>query len=117
VNRKIFNYFEIAASMARSKEDGRSFLLGAIGIRSDGVMVKALNSISEVPNRRCHAEYRLASRLDYGATIYVARVKLIDQTFGMSKPCKNCQKMLASRKVKKVYYTISQNEYGIWYPE
>jgi tRNA(Arg) A34 adenosine deaminase TadA len=112
MNRKIFNFFEIAAKTARSKTDGRSFLLGCVAIRNDGVMVKSLNSSSELPNRMAHAEYRIANRIDYGAVVYVARVKLIDGSFGMARPCHSCMKILVARKVSKIYYTIDKEEYG-----
>jgi tRNA(Arg) A34 adenosine deaminase TadA len=115
MNKKIFNFFEIAARTAKSKVDERSFLLGCVAVRNDGAIVKALNSASELPNRQAHAEYRIASRIDYGATVYVARVRLMDGTFGMAKPCRDCMKILMARKVRKIYYTISQKEYGTIY--
>lgn len=113
MNRKIFNYFEIAARTAQSKTDGRSFLLGCAAIRKDGVLVKALNSPTEMPNRQVHSEYRCAKKLDIGATVYVARVRLDNYQFGMAKPCRDCMKVLISRRVKSIYYTISHNEFGV----
>jgi tRNA(Arg) A34 adenosine deaminase TadA len=111
---KIFNYLEIAAMTAKSKEDKRSYLLGAVGIRNDGALVKALNSPTESPNRQCHSEYRLAKKLDRGATVYVARVRIDNGAFGMARPCPSCQKILTSRGVLKVYYSIDKNTYGVW---
>src|SRR5271165_3504233 len=113
MNNKIFSYFEIAGKTAMSKSDSRSFLLGAIAIRKDGVMVRALNSPTEMPNRQIHAEYRICSKIDYGATVYIARVRLIDGKFGMARPCKWCFKALASKRVKKIYYTINHDEFGV----
>jgi tRNA(Arg) A34 adenosine deaminase TadA len=113
MNNKIWNYFEIAGKTAMSKNDSRSFILGAIAIRKDGVMVKALNSPTEMPNRQIHAEYRVSKKIDCGATIYVARIRLVDNKFGMARPCHNCMKILASKRVKKIYYTIDHDEFGI----
>lgn len=113
-NRKsIFNYFQISAKTATSKKDRRSFLLGAVGVRSDGVMVKALNGPTFFPVPCAHAEARLAKKLDYYATVYVARVRLGDGEFAISKPCDNCMRALKAKKVKKIYYSISNDEYGI----
>ena len=117
MNKKIFNFFEIAAKIAVSKEDCRSFLLGAIAIRNDGAMVKALNSPTEYKNRMVHAECKLCRKIDHNAEVYVARVRLIDYKFGMAKPCFACQKILKTKKVNKVYYTINQTHYGIWFPQ
>jgi tRNA(Arg) A34 adenosine deaminase TadA len=113
MNNKIFNFLEIAGKTATSRQDGRSFMLGAVAIRKDGVMVRSLNSPTQEPDRQVHAEYRVASKIDYGAIIYVARIRLIDGKFGMARPCKSCLKVLISKKVKKIYYTIDHDEYGI----
>lgn len=118
MKRKIWHFFEIAAELATKKKDildKRAYFLGAIGIRQDGTIVASINGSSTSPKRQAHCEYRLASKLDFGATIYVARVRKGDGSFAMAKPCRNCQKVLRSKKVKKVYYTISQNEYGVLY--
>lgn len=113
MKKQIFNYFEIAAATATSKLDNRAFLLGAVGIRKDGVMVKALNSPTEFPNRFVHAEKRCSVKLDYGAEIYVARVRLDTLKFGLARPCANCMKALIHKRVRRIYYTISHNEFGI----
>lgn len=117
MNRKILSFFEVAARTATSKVDKRSFLLGAIGIRNDGVMVRSLNSPTENKNRKVHAECKLCRKLDYGAeAVYVARVRLDNFEFGMARPCSSCRKILKTKRVKRVFYTISQNSYGVWYP-
>src|ERR1039457_6921728 len=98
MNNKIFNYFEIAAKLAHARDDERTFLIGAVAIRGDGTMISSINMPSKIPNRIAHAEYRLHKKLDYGAIVYVARMRLIDMDFGMSRPCEDCQRVLASRK-------------------
>ena len=115
MNKKIFSYFEIAAKLAEKKSalDKRSFLLGAIGIRNDGTMVSTINGSSESPNRHAHAEKKLTRQLDHGATVYVVRTRLSDGSFAMARPCQPCFKALISKKVKTIYYSISDVEYGI----
>lgn len=112
MRREIFDYFNIAAKLTTAKEDKRSFLLGSIAIRSDGAMVSAINSASETPNRLLHSEYRLAKKCDVGSVVYVCRVRLLDGSFGMSRPCHSCMKTMISRGVSKVYYSISNNSFG-----
>lgn len=116
MQRKIWNYFQMAGRMALSKQDRRTYLLGAIGVRNDGCMVSSMNGPSPVPTREVHAEYKLCRKLDHDAVVYIARVRVGDGAFVNAKPCASCRKMLRSRRVKKVYYTISNTEYGIWYP-
>lgn len=72
-----------------------------------------MNAPSTVPDRTAHAEARLCKKLDYNSTVYVARVKLCNGQFGISRPCSSCMKTLMSKKVKRVYYTISEKEYGV----
>ena len=114
--KQIFNYFDIAAKLTTSKNDNRAFLLGSVAVRNDGVLVTAINSPTEFPNRQVHSEYRISKKIDHKATIYVVRVRLKDNQFAMARPCLNCQKALICKKVHRVYYTISQIEWGYWNP-
>ena len=76
------------------------------------------NSVYVVPDPRTqsgvHAEARairkaLADGIDLeGATIYVARV-LKSGKPAMSKPCVNCQELLKSVGIRKVFYTIDRS--------
>ena len=113
MNNKIWNYFEIAGKLASYKAGEKSFLLAACAHRGDGAFVSAVNSISQQPNRLLHAEKRICNKLDYGATVYVARVRLLDGEFALSKPCFSCEKALRSKRVARVYYTIDQHNFGV----
>lgn len=110
--KTIFNYFEIASKLAFSRRDGRSFFLGAIGVRRDGKIVHAINGSSKIPTRQAHCEYRLSTKLDVGSIVYLVRIRR-DGLLGNSKPCHNCQKALRTVGVKRVYYSIQNNEYGV----
>lgn len=114
-NNKIWKYFDLCREQAVSKMDRRTFRLGALGLRNDGVMVSAINGPTDEPRPHVHAEFRLCSKLDHDAVVFVARVRR-DGSFGMARPCPNCQRVLKSRQVKKVYFTISDEEYGIFFP-
>jgi len=51
-----------------------------------------------------------------GCTIYVARLRSPESKYGevgLSRPCNICQKVLLSYGLKKAYYTINDNEYGV----
>jgi hypothetical protein len=113
MRRNIFAYFEVAAQTAQSKKDARSFLLGAIGIRSDGVMVKALNGPTAYPIPAAHAESRCCKKCDIGAIIYVARIAIGSGKFANSRPCKYCQNTMRSRGIRLAYYTINSSEFGM----
>lgn len=102
--------------------DVREALIGAIGERTDGAIVFSRNSavLDTTGNTGepfcfapCHAEWRLAKKLDTGSTVYVARVKK-DGTLAMARPCGDCERVLRSRKVVRVYFTVSPVSYGVW---
>lgn len=111
MNNNIKKYLKLATNSALKGELERSYLVGAVGVRCDGAVVYARNSIVQFPNRQAHAEYRLSRKLDVGSTVYVARVTK-NGLDAIARPCHSCQKVLASSGVKKVYYTIGENEYG-----
>lgn len=119
------NLLFLAAKFAlpRIPNDPRNYHLGCVGIRADGVLVSSQNgavsgcvkkhtrhSLPEV-----HAEVRVIKKLGKYGTIYVARVNKINNGFTMAKPCKMCETLIRSAKVNKVYYSISDSEYGIWF--
>jgi tRNA(Arg) A34 adenosine deaminase TadA len=118
-----------AALVSRLKADDRRFYVGAIGIRKDGTKVRAYNGNPKEPDRYHHAEYRLSRKLDRGSTVYVARALRgagIRPAFrgtghsqvggysliGTAKPCHNCEKVLRYSGVTRVYYSITDTEWG-----
>lgn len=118
----------ISASQVAVPNDGmdkRNFWLGAIGIRHDGVSVSSKNGASAfsvsvetyhlTPNS--HAEGRVLRKLGKYGIVYVARVLRQDRSLAMARPCSMCQIRLRAYNVRKVYYTIDNNHYGIWYPD
>ena len=62
-----------------------------------------------------HAEGRVLRKMDYGGVLYIARVKRKDYTLALSAACPMCQIKIKSKGIRKVYYTINDFQYGIWY--
>jgi len=110
----VWKAFELAGKVANLKEDQRVHRLGAVGIRSDGVIVAAPNAPAPDVTPAVHAEARLSRKLDKGATVYVVRVSN-DPVFKykLARPCPSCQNHLRKRRVERVYYSISDTEYGV----
>ena len=108
-------------AMPKDKNDPRSFWIGVVGCRSDGVLVSSRNGAVHsttttnyqlIPSS--HAEGRIVKKLDKGSTIYVARVLRKDGSFAMAFPCGMCRITIKSHKIKKVYFTIDNFHYGVW---
>lgn len=116
MKRKVFDYFEICGKLAvqsSERDQRKSFLLASIGIRKDGAMVRAVNSGAFLPTIDAHSEWRLCKRLDLGTKeVYVARIRLLNGEFAMARPCDQCYRALWRKRVEKIYYTISQKEFG-----
>lgn len=103
-------------------EDKRSFLIGAIGIRSCGTIVGSANgsAIIQESDRRhyyppAHAEHRLSRKLNNNSIVFVARVGVgkDNRCFKNARPCDTCIRVMRSRGISCVYYTISDDEYGV----
>ena len=126
---QILNYLRMASQVAIPNEneadlDYREIWIGSVGIRSDGAIVSAKNGsifttdtgddfqlIPEV-----HAERRVIRKMDWGGILFVARVRRVDLTWAMSRPCPTCQMFIKSKGVKQVFYTINKTQFGRWYP-
>lgn len=107
-----WRYLALAASCAPAHgEDRRTFLLGAVGVRSDGVVVKSRNGSYRERCPAGHAEARLSRKLDVGSTVFVARI-LRSGGLALAAPCKDCRRSLRSRGVRHVYYTIDSDTFG-----
>ncbi len=114
---------KLAAEIAIPTKDNdqRHYWLGAVGKRSDGVIVSARNGSVVISNSsiattfpQAHAEYRCIKKMDSGGIVYVARV-LRNGQLGLSKPCKDCEGSMRARGIKKVCYSINDDEYGTLY--
>lgn len=108
-------YLHMAAKLAAKGDSNKNYLHGCIGIRSDGAIVKADNSLTREPVPSSHAEFRVCKKLDKGSVIYVARILRANNEWANSKPCPTCSAYIKNSCVKAVYYTISHNEYGVWH--
>lgn len=105
--------------------DKRSFLFGGICIRKDGTMVTARNGAVTFSTTirdyqmlpSSHVEGRLLRKAGHGASMFISRVSRKDGSFCCSRPCGMCRVRLKSFLVEKVFYTIDENHYGVFYPK
>ena len=105
-------YFRQAKKIAIKAADRRKYRLGAVGVRKDGIVVTACNLPTKCPEPQAHAEARLTKKLDYGSTVYVVRVTR-DNSLTIARPCESCIRIMRIRGVKKCFYSINENEYGV----
>ena len=103
--------FNVARETAHA-QDKRISWHGAVGVRPDGPIVKSRNSPVIEAFKCAHAEARVCKKLNSGSTVYVVRIGRTDGKLRLSKPCKNCERTMRLRGVKKCYYSITEGEYG-----
>lgn len=108
-------FFDIAAKVAKIQDNERNYRLGAVAMRKDGVLVASSNLPTPFKNPDCHAEHRVLRKAGHGATLFVARIDRAGG-FRLAKPCPDCQNLCRHLKVKRVYYTIEGNTYGVMTP-
>ena len=114
---KVERYFRLAKTVAAKgdiSDAKRKYRLGAVGIRSDGTVVTANNVPCRQPNDRAqsHAEARLVRKLNHGSEMYVVRI-LHNNALGNACPCIKCQNAMRLRGIRRVYYSISDDQYGV----
>ena len=97
---------ELAAKEALKADDQRQHRIGAVGIRSDGVVVRAKNGPALNLAPQVHAETRLAKKLDVGSVVFVARVSRLNKLV-LAKPCPHCMRVLRSVGVRVVVFTTN----------
>lgn len=103
--------FALAARAAGSLDD-RRYRLGVVAIRGDGVLVSARNGHPVERDFRHHAEARIARKLTPGAVLYIVRLGM-GGAYRLARPCVSCQNRLRSAGAARIYYTISEVEYGV----
>jgi hypothetical protein len=104
----------LAAKVANERGNkNRSFLLGAVGIRNDGVIVMSRNISATDHAPWHHAEARLSRKLTPKSVVWVARVSRKDGGWAMARPCQGCQMRMKMVGVEKVIYTIAPDEWGV----
>lgn len=101
-----------AKAVSIQRDDDRHFRVGSIAIRGDGVMVQSYNGAPKFPDRLHHSEGRICRKLDRGAIVFVARTTK-DGQWANSSPCFFCRQAMRRAHVKRVYYTLGPNEYGL----
>lgn len=110
--QKMFNLAREIAKNGDCKEAERTYRLGAVSIRTDGVIVAASNVSVRNKCPEAHAERRVSKKSNNGSIVYVVRIGANDE-FRMSRPCKECITAMKHRGIKKCYYTIDENEFGV----
>ena len=113
IDRRMLTLAASAASDGYPRRDTRSFFLGAVGMRNDGVIVQSRNIAAKDVTPDAHAEARLVKKLTHDSIVWVARVGKGTKDWALARPCDGCQLRMKLAGVRKVVYTISNSEWGV----
>lgn len=105
-------YFILAKHYALKDKSWKRYYFGAVGIRNDGCIVHSTNLRNPDATPECHAETRLCEKLDKGSEVYVIRINKHGKRVLLARPCIHCENKMKATGVRKVYYSISDNEFG-----
>lgn len=112
VTQRDISLLESAVRYAVRNDDGREFVIGTLGIRSDGAIVMSRNGVTNSDGREkvsgTHAERRLSRKLGIGATVYIVRVAAGGR-WANAKPCGPCMSILKNKRVKRIVYTMADD--------
>jgi len=109
---RVQHYLDLALGIALKEKYRRHSMLGAVAIRKDGCVVCSNNIANFHPNQCIHAESRVLKKAGMGAVLFVARVTRHGE-IKLAKPCRRCMAEIKNRRVRRVYYTIDADEYGV----
>jgi tRNA(Arg) A34 adenosine deaminase TadA len=110
-------YMKLAIKIAQGGDDeDKNYLLGCVALRQDNAIVVSTNVRTQTPEHSAHAEYRTLRKAGHGSILWIARVDRYGN-LANAKPCKKCQALISNKLVKRVYYTITNDLYGVWDPQ
>lgn len=115
MNNKIRRYFNICREVAKKgdcKEAQKHYKIGALGIRGDNCVVVSFNVTTKQRAPQAHAEFRLCKKLNQNSIVYVVRIGA-SGNFLCAHPCKSCRLIMKFCGVRRCYYSILDDEYGI----
>ena len=112
-------------ALPTSSDDKRLFILGAIGRRQDGTIVKSKNGACRIsthildiliPRVRIMPKEGFAENSGSMLQFMYLAFQKENNELKMARPCSSCQAILRSYRVKKAYYSINSTHFGCFYP-
>ncbi len=120
---RIKKFFNKAKEIAITNGADKKFKHAAILFKGNSIVKSASNSTKTHPlptngntaiTNKLHAEQKCLYKTmnTEGLDLLVVRVNN-QGDFAYSKPCSMCMKMITEKKLRRVYYSIGPNEFGV----
>jgi deoxycytidylate deaminase len=118
--------YQIAERVARANTSYERWPFGCCIRKGGAVQAIGWNSYKADPfylddHRNCsvHAEVAALRQLRYrarGCSMFVVRV-MRSGPIGLAYPCANCRTLIIDSGIRRVTYSIDNNNRGVWYPQ
>lgn len=115
----------IAAKVAESNDDYVKWPFGCVVTKGGAVQAVGRNILKSDPaylddhsNCSVHAEVDALRQMSFkahGCVMFIARVTKSGRQ-ALAKPCRRCQRVIASAGVKRVVFTLDGSGHGVWKP-
>lgn len=116
---------DVAKKVAVANDQYPKWSLGCCVVRGGSIQSIGWNKKKSDPTYMyafgacsLHAEIHALKQMNFQAKrciLYIARWKK-GGGFGLAKPCELCQPYIEKAGVKRVIYTIDNDNYGVWTP-
>lgn len=115
--RSVISYLTVAMDVASCGDPKRKAFVGAVALTRNSGLFFAYNGSAKNKSPSSHAEIRLLRKIPKGKgkgtdTVYIGR-KLRNGSAANARPCDRCRKALKNASVKKVFFTLEGDSYGV----
>lgn len=114
-------FLSLAIKLAQANETYPKWRFGSVLVKGGSVLAVGQNRLRSAPNHftdpcSVHAEQDVLKRVNStklkGSVLYVARVGANNEP-RLAKPCKTCTRLLTSLPLKRTYFTVDKESYGV----
>lgn len=115
----------LAQKVAEANTDYANWPFGCVITKGGAVQAVGWNvwksdsdNLDEWYRSSVHCEVHALRQMNYeakGCVLYICRLRK-SGGIGIAKPCVRCEEVIVRAKIKKVVYTLNDQEYGVWKP-
>ncbi len=118
----------LSIAKEEASKSSHQFMVGAVLVCGSSIISRGYNK----PNKTHKIAYRnhstpafatihaeidalvnVSKKISKKCTLYVVRLRRSDKQITLAKPCDMCMSVIKNMEVKKVFYTIAENHYGV----
>ena len=121
---KDYRGIELAMKLAKKNQNSSMFFFGGVLMRGNRIISIGFNQPYKTHTKSNNRWNTIHCELDtilgvsekdlHDSSLYIARLGYGKTIPVFAKPCINCQEIITSAKIGRVFFTINQNSFGRW---